>query len=98
MTREEAIADIKHSVNWAKENDERWCDSIEVGSLELAIEALEKPEPKKGKWNITDAYPHNVYCSECHIRYAQTHWSVWEDGSLPRNYCPNCGAYMETDK
>lgn len=37
----EAIADIKHSVNWAKENDERWCDSIEVGSLELAIKVLE---------------------------------------------------------
>lgn len=44
MTREEAIADIKHSVNWAKENDERWCDSIEVGSLELAIKALNQPE------------------------------------------------------
>lgn len=44
MTREEAIADIKHSVNWAKENDERWCDSIEVGSLELAIEALEREQ------------------------------------------------------
>jgi len=47
-----------------------------------------------GHWEITDAYPHNVYCSVCHTKYAQTHWKVWEDGSLPRNYCPNCGAYM----
>ena len=44
MTREEAIADIKHAVNWAKENDESWCDSVEIGSLELAIEALKQPE------------------------------------------------------
>ena len=47
------------------------------------------------EWQITEAYPHTVYCSECHVRYAQTQWAVWEDGSLPRNYCPNCGAKME---
>lgn len=52
-------------------------------------------ERKTGKWQITEAYPHNVYCSECHKRFAQTHWAVWEDGSLPRSYCPNCGARME---
>lgn len=54
-------------------------------------------KPKEGEWQITDAYPHNVYCSECHKRFAQTHWEVWEDGSLPRNYCPNCGAKMRDD-
>lgn len=48
-----------------------------------------------GEWQITEAYPHNVYCSECHKRFAQTHWGVWEDGSLPRNFCPNCGAKMK---
>ena len=53
-----------------------------------------EPERKSGKWQITEAYPHNVYCSECHKRYAQTHWEVWDDGSLPRKYCPNCGADM----
>ena len=52
------------------------------------------PSRAEGEWQITDAYPHNVYCSECHKRFAQTHWAVWEDGSLPRNYCPNCGADM----
>ena len=54
-----------------------------------------EPERKTGKWQITSAYPHNVYCSVCHKKYAQTHWAVWEDGSLPRNFCPNCGAKME---
>jgi len=36
-------------------------------------------------------------CSECHTRFAQTHWSVWKDGSLPRNFCPNCGADFRED-
>lgn len=52
---------------------------------------------RHGRWQITDAYPHNVYCSECHKRFAQTHWAVWEDGSLSRAYCPNCGAKMDME-
>lgn len=59
-----------------------------------SIPSADVVERKKGKWQITDAYPHNVYCSECHKKFAQTHWAVWEDGSLPRNFCPNCGADM----
>ena len=67
--------------------------------LETAFDVLEATQPvtpkqRTGHWHITDAYPHNVYCSECHKRFAQTHWAVWEDGSLPRNFCPNCGAKM----
>lgn len=54
-----------------------------------------QPEQKTGKWLITDAYPHNVYCSVCHTKFAQTHWTVWKDGSLPRKFCPNCGLIME---
>lgn len=55
-------------------------------------------EARHGHWEITDAYPHNVYCSECHKRFAQTQWAVWEDGSLPRKYCPNCGARMDREE
>ena len=52
---------------------------------------------KHGEWEITEAWPHNVYCSRCHTRYAQTHWPVWRDGSLPRDFCPSCGAKMKIE-
>lgn len=60
------------------------------------IEEVRDMEPKRpeGHWEITEAYPHNVYCSNCHKKFAQTQWSVWEDGSLSRNFCSNCGAQM----
>ena len=62
------------------------------------LETLPSAEPRPmGRWQITDAYPHNVHCSVCHKRFAQTHWAVWEDGTLPRNFCPNCGADMRGD-
>ena len=53
---------------------------------------------RHGHWCVTQAYPHTVYCSECFKRFAQAHWAVWEDGSLPRNYCPHCGAKMDDKK
>lgn len=57
-----------------------------------------KTERQMGHWEITDAYPHRVYCSNCYKTFAHTHWSAWEDGSLPRKYCPNCGAKMEVEE
>lgn len=101
MTREEAIKLVddrmcfgrgKWSDHHMPERDIYW----EAG--EMAIKALEWPERKKGKWQITEAYPHNVYCSVCHKKFAQTHWAVWEDGSLPRNFCPNCGTDMRGEQ
>ena len=68
-----------------------------VEAIKMTVERIPSAdviERKRGKWQITDAYPHNVYCSECHKKFAQTHWAVWEDGSPPRNFCPNCGADM----
>ena len=49
----------------------------------------------RAAWLITDAWPHRVYCSACFKTYAQAQWEVWQDGSLPRRFCPNCGAVME---
>lgn len=75
------------------------CDEMRLRDFGyLMKQAADVAPVRSGHWQITDAYPHNVYCSECHKRFAQTHWAVWEDGSLPRDYCPNCGAKMDCYK
>jgi len=106
MTNKEAI----NLLRGLEQSLDGYCELNDEGkkAFNMAVSALElfgnseqlpsaQPERKKGKWQITDAYPHNVYCSECHTRFAQTHWSVWKDGSLPRNFCPNCGADFRED-
>ena len=73
-------------------------DTDENRAMQKAISMLPTvdAEPvRHGHWCVTQAYPHTVYCSECFKRFAQAHWQVWEDGSLPRDYCPNCGAKMD---
>lgn len=62
-----------------------------------AIEDLPSAE-RHGRWLMTDAYPHRIYCSNCYGTYALDHWGIWIDGSLPRAYCPNCGAKMDEEE
>lgn len=52
----------------------------------------------KGHWCVTEAWPHKVYCSVCYSTYCQENWEVWKDGSLPRAFCPSCGARMNEEK
>jgi len=96
ISRQAAIDAVKTYLKDCQVEDADWHGN----GIEYELESLPSAHPKRkiGKWQITDAYPHNVYCSECHKRFAQTHWVVWEDGSLPRNYCPNCGADMRGEQ
>ncbi len=56
------------------------------------IEEIPSARPK-AHWEVTDAYPHRVYCSNCYKTYLQNKEWIDELG-VPMNYCPNCGADM----
>ena len=55
--------------------------------FQMAIQALEQ-EPRRGKW-ISKPYVYGVtYCSECNFELKMD----------DTNYCPNCGAEMESEE
>ena len=48
-----------------------------------------------GHWCYTDAYPHHMYCSECHKTFVPNREWV-DEGHIPYpEHCPHCGAKME---
>lgn len=54
-----------------------------------------QPEPQRmrGKWHLTDAYPHWLCCDQCHKKMLPN--AEWvELYNIPTNFCPNCGADM----
>ena len=77
----------------------RACDIVDVLDLLEDYPTADVVERKTGKWMTTEAFPHHVYCSVCYKTYIPNDsWQIWQDhyndGGLPRNYCPNCGAKM----
>ena len=58
------------------------------------LPAYDVAEVKRGRWLITDAYPHKVYCSECYATLIpNVEW--FKTYEIASNYCPNCGAKMD---
>lgn len=93
MTREEAahkLGDL--ALRLPNEVYDRYAES-----LAMAIEALEQPEQKKGKWtNCGNIYAGTAFltagytvfrCSKC----GESHYRV-------ARFCPNCGAKMGEEK
>lgn len=71
-----------------------WNDIELMGYVNGKQITIIKPSKIEGHWITMDSYPHRIYCSICKVTFADEKWEVWKDGSLPRNYCPNCGARM----
>jgi hypothetical protein len=63
--------------------------SLVVQAKDMAIKALEQ-EPKTGHWWERDTYPQECECWDC----SECQETVFER----TNYCPNCGARMESEK
>lgn len=90
----ERLKQILKPIEWGTP-DERWIPEHEIGAMLDCFPAADVVEARHGRWLMTDAYPHRIYCSNCYGTYALDHWGIWIDGSLPRAYCPNCGAKMD---
>lgn len=97
MNREEVIENLKSMV-FGKQAFERF-NAEERETLDRAWNMLE--ERKQGKWIIDDKEHGRIWhchCSNCkkdpqdYIGGSENWWLV----SLP-DYCPNCGAKMESE-
>ena len=64
---------------------------IEAAQVEKAYE-LGKADRPTGHWIEHDDERVLCECSECHEKYL-----LYEEHVLGRNFCPNCGARMESD-
>lgn len=91
MTREEAIWHANHVFNLVIErciNAQNLKDAREFDEAkQIVIEALEQ-EPKRGKWvQAKDIEKEYAICTNCK-----------HHGEFYMDYCPNCGAKMESDE
>ena len=92
MKKNEAISILATSVRPREQKDRARYDE----AVKMAIDALNEPERKTGKWIIepydveNDIWVHR--CGEC--------MKVTMLGSKKSrfNYCPNCGAKMEGEE
>jgi len=81
MTREEAIDVLK-------KNYPDSCYELLREAVDVAIEALKQPEPKKGKWECDENG--DWHCSVCRaiVERDEQINHYWQ-------YCYHCGAKME---
>lgn len=61
-----------------------------------AFPTVDVVEVKHGRWKMTDAFPHRLYCDQCFMRIVpNANWI--EEYNIPTNFCPNCGADMREE-
>lgn len=59
---------------------------------QLLARVVKSKSYARGKWYVTDAYPHRLFCSECHKTNVFNIENT--DGEYPR-YCMWCGTKMD---
>lgn len=89
MTKEEAIELIESARKTMYLPKSKEYISDFGYALEMAIKALEQ-EPKAGHWKRNETI-RVTYCSECGF-------GQYIDEYRTYNYCPNCGAKMESEE
>lgn len=77
------------------END--WVSFDTIDEVLSGMPAADVVEVRHGRWLMTDAYPHRVYCSECYATLIpNVEW--FKTYNIASNYCPNCGAKMDGEE
>lgn len=65
----------------------------EIGEIIAVIDSMSTDSGTHARWLTTEAYPHWLYCSNCHMRFVPNHeWLAAY--SIPANFCPHCGKPM----
>ncbi len=62
--------------------------------LKKQIAEVTAERDKSGKWLVTEAYPHRVFCSECFKTNVPNEEYLFERNEYPK-YCMWCGAKMD---
>ena len=92
----QAVLDRKYVVE--VKNMWHMTEEIEVVNVDdiKALPSVNPQEPKTGHWIIYNYPGHEcVYCSSCKEEYYED--DLYMGGSDFPNYCPNCGARMESE-
>lgn len=68
---------------------------VDPWAKEMVEELLKEKEAKTGKWIEQEDYNLDTYydCSVCGESWSTVEGTPWQNGM---NYCPNCGAKMES--
>lgn len=103
MNRKDVIENLKNRLNDLHNGYQTYLEhggkqdietESDIEALNMAIEALQEPERKKGQWEDFD-YDNSYLCTSC--------GEIWtlNDGTPEENnmnYCPNCGADMRKNE
>ena len=92
MNRKEAIEYAKFRLECHTKSDGKYTDYGEF--LVAAIEALQEPKRKKGKWVAFD-YDNSYYCTSCGEIWTLNNGTPKENNM---NYCMYCGADMRGEE
>ena len=91
MTRKEAIEILKRN---KPTSDPRRCGTELCEAVDMAIEALQEPERKKGQWIILNSNEDSAVC-KCSVCGEDF---VFYEGEYFPNYCGDCGSDMRGKK
>lgn len=100
MNRKDVIENLKNRLNDLHNGYQTYLEhggkqdietENDIEALNMAIEALQEPERKKGRWENGEPCP---ICGE--DRFKDLYADIWADWQP--SFCPNCGADMRGEE